>query len=88
VVTGGGGAQFSRVPHPIHLPLPAVAICTRSELEDFLSEAVCMKEFDHPNVMRLIGEEGGHSHKATPRRQTLLEVLGRSNLQAPCYPLF
>ncbi|OBS82448.1 hypothetical protein A6R68_23555 [Neotoma lepida] len=31
-----------------------IAICTRSELEDFLSEAVCMKEFDHPNVMRLI----------------------------------
>ncbi|ERE60206.1 tyrosine-protein kinase receptor UFO [Cricetulus griseus] len=35
--------------------LGEVAICTRSELEDFLSEAVCMKEFDHPNVMRLIG---------------------------------
>ncbi|XP_038623388.1 tyrosine-protein kinase receptor UFO [Tachyglossus aculeatus] len=32
-----------------------IAICTRTELEDFLSEAVCMKEFDHPNVMRLIG---------------------------------
>nr|XP_058901300.1 tyrosine-protein kinase receptor UFO isoform X2 [Kogia breviceps] len=32
-----------------------IAICTRSELEDFLSEAVCMKEFDHPNVMKLIG---------------------------------
>ncbi|NXX63888.1 UFO kinase, partial [Scopus umbretta] len=33
-----------------------IAICTRGELEDFLSEAVCMKEFDHPNVMKLIGE--------------------------------
>ncbi|KYO26298.1 tyrosine-protein kinase receptor UFO isoform B [Alligator mississippiensis] len=32
-----------------------IAICTRSELEDFLSEAVCMKDFDHPNVMTLIG---------------------------------
>uniref|UniRef100_H3BEV2 receptor protein-tyrosine kinase n=1 Tax=Latimeria chalumnae TaxID=7897 RepID=H3BEV2_LATCH len=32
-----------------------IAICTRSEMEDFLREAVCMKEFDHPNVMRLIG---------------------------------
>ncbi|NXV71112.1 UFO kinase, partial [Atlantisia rogersi] len=30
-----------------------MAMCTRGELEDFLSEAVCMKEFDHPNVMRL-----------------------------------
>uniref|UniRef100_A0A8C6Y426 receptor protein-tyrosine kinase n=1 Tax=Naja naja TaxID=35670 RepID=A0A8C6Y426_NAJNA len=27
----------------------------RSEMEDFLSEAVCMKDFDHPNVMKLIG---------------------------------
>ncbi|XP_028652499.1 tyrosine-protein kinase receptor UFO isoform X2 [Erpetoichthys calabaricus] len=30
-------------------------ICTRSEMEDFLREAACMKEFDHPNVMRLLG---------------------------------
>lgn len=36
--------------------LSAVAICTRSEMEDFLSEAVCMKDFDHPNVMKLIGK--------------------------------
>ncbi|KAK6487663.1 tyrosine-protein kinase receptor UFO isoform X1, partial [Huso huso] len=32
-----------------------IAICTRSEMEDFLREAACMKEFDHPNVMKLIG---------------------------------
>ncbi|ETE57025.1 Tyrosine-protein kinase receptor UFO, partial [Ophiophagus hannah] len=36
-----------------------IAICTRSEMEDFLSEAVCMKDFDHPNVMKLIGEGRG-----------------------------
>lgn len=52
-----------RVLSPLPSSLPPsfplqVAICTRSELEDFLSEAVCMKEFDHPNVMRLIGEGG------------------------------
>ncbi|KAJ8280298.1 hypothetical protein GJAV_G00052920 [Gymnothorax javanicus] len=32
-----------------------IAICTRSEMEDFLREAACMKEFDHINVMRLLG---------------------------------
>ncbi|XP_041092180.1 LOW QUALITY PROTEIN: tyrosine-protein kinase receptor UFO-like [Polyodon spathula] len=32
-----------------------IAICTHSEMEDFLREAACMKEFDHSNVMRLIG---------------------------------
>nr|XP_057935431.1 tyrosine-protein kinase receptor UFO [Doryrhamphus excisus] len=32
-----------------------IAICTRSEMEDFLREAICMKDFDHSNVMRLLG---------------------------------
>ncbi|KAL4647686.1 tyrosine-protein kinase receptor UFO [Arapaima gigas] len=32
-----------------------IAICTRTEMEDFLREAACMKEFDHPNIMRLLG---------------------------------
>ncbi|XP_077422071.1 tyrosine-protein kinase receptor UFO [Vanacampus margaritifer] len=32
-----------------------IAICTRTEMEDFLREATCMKEFDHANVMRLLG---------------------------------
>lgn len=38
------------------LVLFLVAICTRSEMEDFLREAACMKEFDHANVMRLLGK--------------------------------
>ncbi|XP_028818822.1 tyrosine-protein kinase receptor UFO [Denticeps clupeoides] len=32
-----------------------IAICTRTEMEDFLREAACMKDFDHQNVMRLLG---------------------------------
>ncbi|XP_046876663.1 tyrosine-protein kinase receptor UFO-like [Hypomesus transpacificus] len=32
-----------------------ISICSRPEMEDFLREAACMKEFDHPNVMRLVG---------------------------------
>uniref|UniRef100_A0A8C9SEJ1 receptor protein-tyrosine kinase n=1 Tax=Scleropages formosus TaxID=113540 RepID=A0A8C9SEJ1_SCLFO len=32
-----------------------IAICTRTEMEDFLREAACMKDFDHPNIMRLLG---------------------------------
>lgn len=39
--------------HPVS---QLVAICTRTEMEDFLREAACMKEFDHPNVMRLLGK--------------------------------
>lgn len=29
-------------------------------MEDFLREAACMKEFDHPNVMRLLGESDSY----------------------------
>lgn len=32
-----------------------IAICTQTEMEDFLQEAACMKEFDHQNVMKLLG---------------------------------
>ncbi|KAM9514284.1 LOW QUALITY PROTEIN: tyrosine-protein kinase receptor UFO [Guaruba guarouba] len=32
-----------------------VAMGSRAQLEQFLTEAACMKEFDHPNVMSLIG---------------------------------
>ncbi|XP_033928004.1 tyrosine-protein kinase receptor UFO-like [Melopsittacus undulatus] len=32
-----------------------VPMCSRAQLEQFLSEAACMKEFEHPNVMGLIG---------------------------------
>ncbi|XP_057280579.1 tyrosine-protein kinase receptor UFO-like, partial [Pezoporus wallicus] len=35
--------------------LGEVAMGSRAQLEQFLSEAACMKEFDHPNVMGLIG---------------------------------
>ncbi|NXT98612.1 UFO kinase, partial [Buphagus erythrorhynchus] len=44
-----------------------LAICSRGELEDFLSEAVCMKEFDHPNVMKLIGEKPQNHPKITSK---------------------
>lgn len=47
-------------------PPSPVAICSRGELEDFLSEAVCMKEFDHPNVMKLIGEGGPQKTEGGP----------------------
>jgi len=33
---------------------------SQREIEEFLSEAACMKDFDHPNVIKLLGM-GCHS---------------------------
>ncbi|KAM3656398.1 LOW QUALITY PROTEIN: tyrosine-protein kinase receptor UFO-like [Ammospiza maritima maritima] len=63
-----------------------LAICSRGELEDFLSEAVCMKEFDHPNVMKLIGvclqPWGGSSEGPPPPPSVLLPFMAHGDLHS------
>ncbi|XP_053908929.1 tyrosine-protein kinase receptor UFO [Cuculus canorus] len=54
VVEGRLHHDENRVLH-VAVKTMKINICSRGELEDFLSEAVCMKDFDHPNVMKLIG---------------------------------
>lgn len=36
---------------------------SQREIEEFLSEAACMKDFDHPNVIKLLGM-GCHSSRS------------------------
>ncbi|XP_056371388.1 tyrosine-protein kinase receptor UFO [Oenanthe melanoleuca] len=63
-----------------------LAICSRGELEDFLSEAVCMKEFDHPNVMKLIGvclqPWGGGEEGPPPPPIVLLPFMAHGDLHS------
>uniref|UniRef100_A0AAQ5YRJ5 receptor protein-tyrosine kinase n=1 Tax=Amphiprion ocellaris TaxID=80972 RepID=A0AAQ5YRJ5_AMPOC len=36
---------------------------SQREIEEFLNEAACMKDFNHPNVIRLLGMSSGHFPK-------------------------
>lgn len=47
------------VDHALHFPsAPLVDNFSHREIEEFLSEAACMKDFNHPNVIRLLGTSG------------------------------
>ncbi|KAJ7303960.1 hypothetical protein JRQ81_011475 [Phrynocephalus forsythii] len=59
-----------------------IAICTHSEMEDFLSEAVCMKDFDHPNVMKLIGKKKGMCGDGYPSPVVILPFMKHGDLHS------
>ena len=40
---------------PALLPFPPAALTLRSELKAFLEESLLMKDFDHPNLLNLVG---------------------------------
>uniref|UniRef100_A0A8C4WY39 receptor protein-tyrosine kinase n=1 Tax=Eptatretus burgeri TaxID=7764 RepID=A0A8C4WY39_EPTBU len=59
-------------------------ICTRVDMENFLNEAVRMKEFDHPNVLCLLGVcmELSGQQQSMPRPMVILPFMRHGDLHS------
>ncbi|XP_055984786.1 tyrosine-protein kinase Mer [Sorex fumeus] len=53
---------------------------SQREIEEFLSEAACMKDFDHPNVIRLLGVCIEMSSQGVPKPMVILPFMKYGDL--------
>lgn len=53
---------------------------SQREIEEFLSEAACMKDFDHPNVIRLLGVCIEMSSQGIPKPMVILPFMKYGDL--------
>nr|XP_025037297.1 tyrosine-protein kinase Mer isoform X1 [Pelodiscus sinensis] len=55
---------------------------SQREIEEFLSEAACMKDFDHPNVIRLLGVCLELSSRQIPKPMVILPFMKYGDLHS------
>ncbi|KFQ39536.1 Tyrosine-protein kinase Mer, partial [Mesitornis unicolor] len=55
---------------------------SQREIEDFLSEAACMKDFDHPNVIKLLGVCIELSSQQVPKPMVILPFMKYGDLHS------
>ncbi|NXJ69968.1 MERTK kinase, partial [Rostratula benghalensis] len=55
---------------------------SQREIEEFLSEAACMKDFDHPNVIKLLGVCIELSSQQVPRPMVILPFMKYGDLHS------
>nr|XP_033792403.1 tyrosine-protein kinase Mer [Geotrypetes seraphini]XP_033792404.1 tyrosine-protein kinase Mer [Geotrypetes seraphini] len=55
---------------------------SQREIEEFLSEAACMKDFDHPNVIKLLGVCLEASTRRTPKPMVILPFMKYGDLHS------
>uniref|UniRef100_A0A8B9J1P7 receptor protein-tyrosine kinase n=1 Tax=Amazona collaria TaxID=241587 RepID=A0A8B9J1P7_9PSIT len=83
-----GSVMEGRLSQPEGTPLK-VAVKTmkldnfsQREIEEFLSEAACMKDFDHPNVIKLLGVCIELSSQQVPRPMVILPFMKYGDLHS------
>ncbi|XP_061317690.1 tyrosine-protein kinase Mer isoform X2 [Pezoporus flaviventris] len=83
-----GSVMEGRLSQPEGTPLK-VAVKTMKldnfshrEIEEFLSEAACMKDFDHPNVIKLLGVCIELSSQQVPRPMVILPFMKYGDLHS------
>ncbi|XP_071403667.1 tyrosine-protein kinase Mer isoform X3 [Pithys albifrons albifrons] len=83
-----GSVMEGRLNQPEGVPLK-VAVKTmkldnfsQREIEEFLSEAACMKDFDHPNVIKLLGVCIELSSQQVPKPMVILPFMKYGDLHS------
>nr|XP_016854887.1 PREDICTED: tyrosine-protein kinase Mer-like [Anolis carolinensis] len=55
---------------------------SQREIEEFLREAACMKDFDHPNVIKLLGVCIEPSSQQVPKPMVILPFMKYGDLHS------
>ena len=61
---------------------------SQREIEEFLSEAACMKDFNHPNVIRLLGTQGNAALGGRRASADILWAKAKISGADKCYALY
>ncbi|NWX10692.1 MERTK kinase, partial [Caloenas nicobarica] len=81
-VVEGRLTQPEDIPRKVAVKTMKLDNFSQREIEEFLSEAACMKDFDHPNVIRLLGVCIELSSQQVPKPMVILPFMKYGDLHS------
>ncbi|NXK98027.1 MERTK kinase, partial [Formicarius rufipectus] len=81
-VMEGRLSQPEGVPQKVAVKTMKLDNFSQREIEEFLSEAACMKDFDHPNVIKLLGVCIELSSQQVPKPMVILPFMKYGDLHS------
>ncbi|NWI85065.1 MERTK kinase, partial [Pitta sordida] len=81
-VMEGRLSQPEGVPQKVAVKTMKLDSFSQREIEEFLSEAACMKDFDHPNVIKLLGVCIELSSQQVPKPMVILPFMKYGDLHS------